>query len=63
MAGKTSRCESIYSSFEQLKEFKIDKKRKTFRKVLKRPNTLLLGFFLCNTKYFTKTIMIDLVTL
>ena len=27
MAGKTSRCESIYSSFEQLKEFKVDVKR------------------------------------
>ena len=27
MAGKTSRCESIYSSFEQLKEFKIDVKK------------------------------------
>ena len=53
MAGKTSRCKSIYSSFEQLKEFKIDVK-KAFRKVLKRPNTLLSGFFLYHTKYFAK---------
>ena len=27
IAGKTSRCESMYSSFEQLKEFKIDVKK------------------------------------
>ena len=52
MAGKTFRCERIYNSFEQLKEFKIDAK-KGISESLKKPNTLLSGFFLYN-KCFAK---------
>ena len=44
MAGKTSRCESIYSSFEQLKEFKIDVK-KGISKSLKKTKHFALRIF------------------
>ena len=58
MAGKTSRCESIYSSFEQLKEFKIDV-NKGISESIKKTNTLLSVNFFYNTKYFAKRINHD----
>ena len=53
MVGKTSRCESIYSSFEQLKEFKIDVK-KGISESLKKTKHFALRIFFYNTKYFAK---------
>ena len=46
MAGKTSGCESIYSNFEQLKEFKIDVNKGVSESLKKTKHFALRIFFL-----------------